>query len=613
MRTTLKVMAILVLFITLSNIAVAKTEIMPLSDIRPGMKGVGKTVLRGTEIEDFNVEVISILKDQQPGQDLILVKTSGDVIKRTGGIASGMSGSPIYIDGKLIGAIGYGWQLADHKIGMVTPIQSMIDIFSLTKHNKDDNKTINLNSPIKIGNKTYNKIYFSSNNKKVKGSDALIARPVSTPLTVSGLNGRAKERLVETFKDYNITPVNGGSLAYLDGDTELKPGSAVAAQLVRGDINVSAIGTLTYREGNKILAFGHPFLAKGNSNYLLSSAYIHQMITSIKMPFKIGSPGKLKGVINQDRTAGIAGKIGEFPNVVPLEINVTDNDLDRSKTYNLQIIQNEELIEGLASSAVLQAIDSTIDRTGEGTSKVSIEIMGNKVPTDIVKVENLYYSPNDIAASSLADFLQGLSLILHNPFNKVELANIKFNIEIEKDAKVALIEEIKLNKKEAAPGEEVEAEITLRPYRNELITKKVKFKIPEDTESTNLEVHVFSGQEANLNQMAPQEEEKKSKANNIKTLEELIEVYQSQKKNNQLVVELRPTYTPSADVDNNIKEVNKEHESKKDKEEKKKVREDKDSREPKKEIFNDLDEEVVDTNYVLEGSLMEEIKVKIEE
>ncbi|TDX59187.1 SpoIVB peptidase S55 domain-containing protein [Orenia marismortui] len=610
MRTTLKVMAILVLFITLSNIAVAKTEIMPLSDIRPGMKGVGKTVLRGTEIEDFNVEVISILKDQQPGQDLILVKTSGDVIKRTGGIASGMSGSPIYIDGKLIGAIGYGWQLADHKIGMVTPIQSMIDIFSLTKHNKDDNKTINLNSPIKIGNKTYNKIYFSSNNKKVKDSDALIARPVSTPLTVSGLNGRAKERLVETFKDYNITPINGGSLAYLDGDTELKPGSAVAAQLVRGDINVSAIGTLTYREGNKILAFGHPFLAKGNSNYLLSSAYIHQMITSIKMPFKIGSPGKLKGVINQDRTAGIAGEIGKFPNVVPLEINVTDNDLARSKTYNLQIIQNEELIEGLASSAVLQAIDSTIDRTGEGTSKVSIEIMGNKVPADIVKVENLYYSPNDIAASSLADFLQGLSLILHNPFNKVDLANIKFNIEIEKDAKVALIEEIKLNKKEAAPGEEVEAEITLRPYRNELITKKVKFKIPEDTKSTNLEVHVFSGQEANLNQMAPQEEEKKSKANNIKTLEELIEVYKSQKKNNQLVVELRPTYTPSADVDNNIKEVNKEHENKEDK---KKAIEDKDSREQKKEIFNDLDEEVVDTNYVLEGSLMEEIKVKIEE
>ncbi|OCL25631.1 SpoIVB peptidase S55 [Orenia metallireducens] len=586
MRITLKIIAILLLCITLSNIAIAKTEIMSLSEVRPGMKGTGKTVLRGNKIEEFDVEVVSVLTDQ-PGQDLILVKTSGEVIDRTGGIASGMSGSPVYIGGRLIGAVGYGWQLADHKIGMVTPIESMLDIFELDKK-REIKDVIDLKEPIKIGDREYKRIYFAEDSQEVDDREAMVATPVSTPLMVSGIKGRAKDRLAESLEGYELVPINGGGVSSLEEDTNLEPGSAVAVQLVRGDINVSAIGTVTYRDGDKILAFGHPFLSKGSVNYLLSSAYIHQMVTSIKMPFKLGSPGKLKGIITQDRTAGIAGKVNEFPNVVPLEVNVFDHDLNKKEVYNLQIVQSEDLIEGLASSAVLQVIDSTIDRTGEGTAKVSIEILGNKLPNNIISLENLYYSPNDIAATSLSDFLQSLSLILHNPFTKVNLANIKFNIDIEKRAKVALIEEIKLDKEQVAPGEEVEAEITLRPYREDLITKKVKIEIPQDIEDGKLEVHVFSGQEANLNRFTPQEEEKSSKANNIKSLDELIEVYQQQNKNNQLVIELRPSYTPPSNIENS---------------------EDKAKDEEIKEEKLELAEEVVDTSYVLEGTLMEEIEI----
>jgi hypothetical protein len=558
------------------------------------MKGTGRTVLKGNKIEEFDVEVVSVLTDQ-PGQDLILVKTSGDVIDRTGGIASGMSGSPVYIDGKLIGAVGYGWQLADHKIGMVTPIESMLDIFELDKKIESED-VINLKEPIKIGDREYKRIYFSEDSQEVVDKDTMLATAVSTPLMVSGIKGRAKDRLAESLDDYKLVPVNGGGLSPSVEDTDLEPGSAVAVQLVRGDINVSAIGTVTYREGNKILAFGHPFLSKGSVNYLLSSAYIHQMVTSIKMPFKLGSPGELKGIITQDRTAGIAGKVNEFPNVVPLEVNVFDHNLNKKEKYNLQIVQNEDLIEGLASSAVLQAIDSTIDRTGEGTAKVSIEILGNKLPDNIINLENLYYSPNDIAATSLSDFLQSLSLILHNPFTKVNLANIKFNVDIEKRAKVALIEEIKLDKEKVAPGEEVEAEITLRPYRDNLITKKVKLEIPDDIKAGKFEVHVFSGQEANLNRFTPQEEEKSSKSNLVKSLDELIEVYQKHNKNNQFVIELRPSYTPPSNS-----HLENSEEKAKDEE----VQEAEDVKEKSFEFV----EKAVETDYVLEGTLMEKIEV----
>lgn len=594
MRITLKVIAILLLCIVLSNIAIAKTEIMSLSEVRSGMKGTGRTVLKGNKIEEFDVEVVSVLTDQ-PGQDLILVKTSGDVIDRTGGIASGMSGSPVYIDGKLIGAVGYGWQLADHKIGMVTPIESMLDIFELDKKIESED-VINLKEPIKIGDREYKRIYFSEDSQEVVDKDTMLATAVSTPLMVSGIKGRAKDRLAESLDDYKLVPVNGGGLSPSVEDTDLEPGSAVAVQLVRGDINVSAIGTVTYREGNKILAFGHPFLSKGSVNYLLSSAYIHQMVTSIKMPFKLGSPGELKGIITQDRTAGIAGRVNEFPNVVPLEVNVFDHNLNKKEKYNLQIVQNEDLIEGLASSAVLQAIDSTIDRTGEGTAKVSIEILGNKLPDNIINLENLYYSPNDIAATSLSDFLQSLSLILHNPFTKVNLANIKFNVDIEKRAKVALIEEIKLDKEKVAPGEEVEAEITLRPYRDNLITKKVKLEIPDDIKAGKFEVHVFSGQEANLNRFTPQEEEKSSKSNLVKSLDELIEVYQKHNKNNQFVIELRPSYTPPSNS-----HLENSEEKAKDEE----VQEAEDVKEKSFEFV----EKAVETDYVLEGTLMEKIEV----
>lgn len=574
---------------------------MPLEEIKPGMQGVGKTVLQGTKIEEFAVEIVSILENQNMDQDLILVKTSGDVIERTGGIASGMSGSPVYVKGKLIGAIGYGWQMANHKIGMVTPIEEMLNIFELEK--EKDEEEIMLDTPIEISGKIYNKVKFSTAQEEVKEAHTLVAQPVTTPLLVNGLTGRSKDRLADKLSDFDVKPVKSGGLATDIEEVPLKPGSAVAVQLVRGDINVSAIGTLTYRDGNKLLGFGHPFLSKGNANYLLSSAYIHQMITSIKMPFKIGSPAGLKGVITQDRAAGVAGRVGKFPNVVPVEIEVVDKNLERSQVYNLQIIHDEELLPQLSSVALLQAIDTTIDRQGAGTAQLDLEIMSNDLPEQELKRSNLYYSSNDIAANSLGDFIQVLSLLTNNPFKEVNFANIKIKVEVSKKPRLALLEEVNLNTKEVKAGDKIEAEIKFRPYRKELITKNVTVEVPEEVEEGPLELYVLSGQNANLEQLtSSQNGDSNFQTNNIQDLEELIKIYKEQKQNNQLVVQLKEAFSPGARQAQTTAKAAGETEDK--------SKENEEETEEPENYNNNLVEEVLNTDYALQGAVRKQIKVK---
>ncbi|MGM0370023.1 MAG: SpoIVB peptidase S55 domain-containing protein [Bacillota bacterium] len=589
-KFVIRIMLIGLFILLLSNIVVAETETMSLEELEPGMQGVGKTVLQGTEIEEFAVEIVSVLENQSMDQDLILVKTSGDVIEKTGGIASGMSGSPVYVQGKLIGAIGYGWQMANHKIGMVTPIKGMMDLFDEEERPQEE---IMLDKPIKISGKSYKKIEFNSQKKKDTQPHTLQAYPASTPLLVSGLTGRARDKLADKLSDFDVKPVKSSGLAKDVEDVSLKPGSAVALQLVRGDVNVSAIGTLTYRDDDDLLAFGHPFLSKGNANYLLSAAYIHQMITSIKMPFKIGSPADLKGIATQDRAAGIAGKIGKFPNVVPMEVEVVDNDLERNETYNLQIIHDEELLPKLSSVALLQAIDKTIDRKGKGSAKISLEVTSSNLPGNGLKQENLYHSSSDIAANSLEGFMQSINLLSSNPFKEVNFADIKVKVEVSKKERVALLEEVNLDKKKVKPGEEIEAEIKFRPHRQDLITKNVTVQVPEDVEQEQLEFYVLSGQDSNLEQLnSSQNGDSNFQTNNIKSLKELIKIYQSQKQNNELVVQLKQGYTPQAQDEEGQKNVVHDEEM--------------------QEYNNNLDEEVLETEYVLQGAVRKQIEIKTE-
>lgn len=596
-----------------STFTIAKTvdrQIIPMDQVEKGMTGIGKTVISGTKIEEFEVKVLDILKNQKVNQDLILVKVSGDLIEETGGIAAGMSGSPVYIDGKLIGAIGYGWQLSDHKIGMVTPIQEMLKVWELGQI--EQNSVANLDETVKVGERKIDKVKFIKDKpgQRKNSRDTLVAYPAQTPLLVNGLGQKALDYLNKELTGHNVKPIQaGGTVSDPEqANDKLAPGSAMAVQLVRGDIDMSAIGTLTYREGNRILGLGHRFMAKGDSDYFLSSAYIHQMIKNLKMPFKLGSPLNLKGIVTQDRPAGVGGKTGVFPKVVPLQVTVNDQDLNRKRQIDVQLIRDEDLIQSLAGSVVYQAINSTIKRQGGGTAEVEMEIMANSLEDNIIKRKNIFYSQRDVASVALNDFLEGLTLITQNPFQKINLIDINLDVKVKEKPQVALIEEMNFSQKEVKPGEELELRVKLRPYREEPIEKKYSFKLPEDIEPGSAIVELIGGREANFTKQkeveAKETEYGHGENQKFKSLEEVLNAFKEQKINSDLVVKIIPNYNKKAMPVNG----DGNSESAKAKAKQTKMPPHSSEKDPKP-VSNEFQNSFA-TDYILEGRVNAEIKIK---
>ena len=342
---------LIILFFTNTPVFAAE-NIMPLDEVEAGMTGYGKTVFSGTEIEKFEIEIVDVLDDRSLNEDLILIKLKGDKVEEYGGIAAGMSGSPIYLEDRLIGAIGYGWNKSDHRFSLVTPIERMLKLLE----NKEIKESSGSLSDLEIDLEG-----FSPGEKIIR---------TSSPLMVSGMNGRALKRLGNSLEELNLDVVPSPGIEEADKSRrDPEPGDAIAIQLVRGDISVASIGTLTYVNRGQFLAFGHPFTNRGEVNYLLSRANINAVIPSSEQPFKLGSPyNRLLGSVTQDRGAGIAGRINSYPRITPLYISISENG-ELQKEVSLQIINDEYLFSSLSSSAALQAVDSALDRIGPGSAE----------------------------------------------------------------------------------------------------------------------------------------------------------------------------------------------------------------------------------------------------
>ncbi|MDR3562500.1 MAG: SpoIVB peptidase S55 domain-containing protein [Negativicutes bacterium] len=444
----------------------AAPDILPVNEIKAGMHGIGKTVVTGTKIEDFDVEVLGIMKNKGPSGDLILVRTSGDVIDRTGGIAQGMSGSPVYIDGKLVGAVAYGWSFSDHKIGMVTPIADMLKLWEIS-----DGKT-------------------SSAETTVSG-DQLVEQ--ATPLMAAGFSGGALEMLKTKLQPLNLVPYAVGDAPTDVQFGPLEPGSAIGAQLIRGDVSLGALGTVTYVEGNKVLAFGHPFLKKGSSSYFLTNGYVFTTVNGMENSFKVGTTGAALGVINQDRGAGIAGEIDRFPNTIPLRITVKDNTLGQSRDAEAQVVQDEQLSPILAAATVFSVIEKTMDRVGPGTAKVSFELSARNMPGEVFKRENLFYSPTNIDELAVSEIHELLALLASNQFQPVDVLDVKVNVTVDSERRTATVMEARPSVLTAKPGDKVDITVSLKPFRGPAITRIVPFTIPKNQAPGPLTLEVRGG------------------------------------------------------------------------------------------------------------------------
>lgn len=510
----------------------AAGSFFPIEDVRPGQWGTARTVIQGTTIETFSVEVLGVLDNAGPSGDLIMVKVAGDVIERTGGVAAGMSGSPVFIDGKLAGAIAYTF-VADPSIALVTPIEQMLELL----------RVMEAADAAKRG------VHGSAVDEALEEGEIV---PIASPLMVSGLGDRALERLTNGLRPYNLVPVRSAGIGQAVVDAPLEPGSAVAAQLVRGDINISHIGTLTYIHDGQFLAFGHSLLNFGMVDYIAAQAYVHRTIGRIGGAMKLGAPLDVIGRVLQDRGAGVAGLLGEPPQTVKLSVNVFDHTLDRQTAFEVEIINNEALLVELAASAVLEAIDRGIDRIGAGWARVNIYMDGAGLPRPIER-ENVFYSAYDIAAELLGEFLWGLQEFARNEFRAIDFEEIRIDVEVSEQRRTARLVSAVPKQKTVHPGDVVPVAVTIRPYRGELQTEVINLTIPTDSNLGEVVVVVRPGAFPYLSAEDIVSDEVTDEFHtSVDSLEQLIDAFINEERNDEIVLEYYPPFAQVSGADDSF-------------------------------------------------------------
>jgi len=497
---------------------------MPVSEIKPDMKGIGKTVFHGTKIDTFQVDIIDIVKGESGITNFILAYLSGDKIEESGGISEGMSGSPVYINGRLIGAISYAWEMSEHNLCLITPIQEMLRMLNLP----------------------YNYNQVTSPVYQIKNSlqDEITFYPIISPVIISGIKGRSLERLSNSIKKFNIIPIQGVMVNETDqvelqgvgerSSNEIEAGSAIGIQLTRGDVNIISIGTVTYREGNKILALGHPFLKKGEVSYLLSAVYIYHSLPNLIMPFKLGSPLNLVGKVVQDREAGILAILNSYPPVIPLKIQVTNIDSGLSYQMGIQMVNNYDLLEPLISNITVQAVDNALDRIGAGTAQVEIKIKGKEEGEELYR-ENMFYSSDDIATKVVTEIPEIIDIILNNYLKPIDLTAININIKIDSKKKIGKLEEVILEGSSFKPGDLIKARIKIRPFREELIEKMLTIQLSSHLSSGEATLIVRGG---DLDNQPEEQLYNDSNKKAYKSIEEIFKDISDKPKGNQIMGEI---------------------------------------------------------------------------
>lgn len=499
------------------SLARTQTKFFPIEEVRPGLKGVGYTVFSGTKISSFDVTVLSMVESNLGKGQLILVRLSGKLLQENGGLSAGMSGSPVYIDKKLLGAISYGFENADPFLALVTPIDDMMKLTPLDT--------------------------FSNH------SLPSAAVPAGTPVMVSGMGQRAYEILYRSLGDHGlkavmVPKVYGQSKR---GEEPVKPGSAIAVQMVSGDYQVAAIGTVTWVDKQKFLAFGHSFANKGEVDYLALQAYILDTVKSPVMSFKIGVPLEPVGRIVQDRQAGIMGHLAELPRFIPVTVAVVDLDRKLSRTTNFQVNRNEQMFRDLICSGVMDTIDQTLDRVGGGTAKLKLNIQTNALAKPLLR-ENLYYG-KDIALASLGDLRNILDILAANEFQATEVHSVKVDVEVKARQETARIIKLETEKEKFKPGESIALKAVLHTYRGSNLTVPLEVKLPDNLEPGKLSLTARGGaKDSNLEENDSVKNSRfKVDYKNVDSLEKLVKTYLDTPVNQQLVVEFTNNAKSGAD------------------------------------------------------------------
>jgi SpoIVB peptidase S55 len=462
----------------------SQTQTMKVDDVRPGMKGVGYTVFEGTKVEPMGVTVLGVLRNLNgPKSDVVLVRLEGEKAQFTG-VVAGMSGSPVYIDGKLLGAIAYRiGQFSKDPIAGVTPIEQMLEI------NEFD-------ASIPAAGTAVSAKPFGATKTSTPGTEAAptqeyaqYLQPIDAPFVFNGFNESVIKQFARSFAAAGITPVMGvGSSSKEKQPEPLQPGSAVSAIMVRGDMDVAATCTVTYMDKDHLLACGHPLTQYGMVDMPMTKANVVATLASPLNAFKIVNTTEPVGAFVQDRHTGILGRFGREPQMIPVTLSIHGPSGPRE--YHYEVLNNAKLTPLMMMATVYNALMGMNQYGEETTYRMNGRIHVNGFSD--VRMTNMF-SPVDATPTAYAVAMalgDHFGRIYDNPFETPNVSGVNLEFDLERERHSAVLENARTDMTEARPGDEITIEVVLRPYRGDRIVRRIPVRVPTSVPKGTLRILV---------------------------------------------------------------------------------------------------------------------------
>jgi len=472
----------------------AQTTMLPLDEVRPGMVGVGRTVFAGTELEDFTVHVLGVMRNViGPKRSLILARLEGGPLAKTGVIA-GMSGSPVYVDGRLMGAVSYALgQFSTEPIAGITPIAEMLDATMMNAPARST-RPVSLSWPatprqlLDIWSRDLGRarpfvddpsqaLVVSGGSSDLTRMSAML-RPITVPMITSGFDASVIDPFAPSLSAAGFVPMSSaqspGARITATTDRPLRPGDAVGVGLLTGDFELGATGTVTHVDGDRVYAFGHPLYNLGPTQFPMTRAVVQVVLPSLMSSSKLASFGEVIGTVQQDRATAIAGRLGPAPSLIPVTITL-NSDRAPSRTFNFGVVRDFTFTPLLTYLSVANVLVSY--ERGAGPASYAIRGSASIRSQGDLSFEDIF--TGDQPAGGAAAYVAGpLTALLKNSGEQVDVEKISLTIDATEQQRSARIERVWLDTTRPRSGQNAVVHVAMRSVRGEEIVRQVPIEIP---------------------------------------------------------------------------------------------------------------------------------------
>lgn len=532
------VLIILVFYAFTSSGVNGQSSFFPVDQVREGMTGIGKTALKGKTIEEFNVEILGVLEnDPSVGakRNIILARLTGSNLEKTG-VIQGMSGSPVYVQGKLLGAVAYSFPFSTEAIAGITPIEEMLEIRNSAKTPSRYSPPIPIKKHLSLEelSEVFRKQYVLNPHALYEGKSL---EAMKIPLVFSGFTNMAFEKSKSFFSNVGFSPVQIGYVERKEGTQNfsgagLKAGDPIGVQLISGDLSVAATGTTTYVDGENVLAFGHPLYNLGPVSYAMTEANVITVVPSLSTSMKLTATGKIIGNFIQDRSSGVYGEVGRMPDLVPVNIELFRSG-EKTKDIHLNIVENKILTASLLNIAVTSLMSAEERSIGDMTLELDGDIFLENGMS--IHMEDLFSGNFDSSITNASTLVAAITYYLtNNEFEDLGIHKIDLKLDTSEEINISYLEKVWLDKYDVSPGEAIQVKIYSRNFRGDSVLRDGGFLAPNLPSGSTF--YLFVGDTSSMGQL--ERSLYQTQAFMPRSLYQLIRVLGNQRKNNRIYIKI---------------------------------------------------------------------------